>query len=80
MIPARQEVSLLCFFWMVSVKLASRRNGAFKVVGEGSNSVKDLAAKRKDLLHAYISQLKLDEFVLGTDMVFVQQSAGRLVF
>ena len=31
------------------------------------------------LLQAYISQLKLDGFALMADMVFVTQSAGRLV-
>ena len=31
------------------------------------------------LLQAYISQLKLDGFALASDMVFITQSAGRLV-
>ena len=31
------------------------------------------------LLQAYISQLKLDGFALMADMVFITQSAGRLV-
>lgn len=40
-------------------------------------SVEEPAAKINVLLQAYISQLKLDGFVLVADMVFVQQSAGR---
>ncbi len=43
-------------------------------------SVEEPAAKINVLLQAYISQLKLDGFVLIADMVFVQQSAGRWVF
>ena len=31
------------------------------------------------LLQAYISQLKLEGFALMVDMVFITQSAGRLV-
>ena len=31
------------------------------------------------LLQAYISQLKLDGFALMADMVFITQSAGRLL-
>ena len=31
------------------------------------------------LLQAYISQLKLDGFALNADMVFIQQSAGRIM-
>ena len=31
------------------------------------------------LLQAYISQLKLDGFALMSDMVFITQSAGRLI-
>ncbi|KAG6820013.1 hypothetical protein H0H93_006477 [Arthromyces matolae] len=44
-------------------------------------SVEEPAAKINVLLQAYISQLKLDEtgFVLVADMVFVQQSAGRII-
>jgi pre-mRNA-splicing helicase BRR2 len=42
-------------------------------------SVEEPAAKINVLLQAYISQLKLDGFVLVADMVFVQQSAGRWV-
>jgi pre-mRNA-splicing helicase BRR2 len=40
-------------------------------------SVEEPAAKINVLLQAFISQLKLDGFVLVADMVFVQQSAGR---
>ncbi|THH20310.1 hypothetical protein EW146_g1011 [Bondarzewia mesenterica] len=36
-------------------------------------------AKINVLLQAYISQLKLDGFALVADMVFVQQSAGRIL-
>ncbi|KAF9479847.1 hypothetical protein BDN70DRAFT_774488, partial [Pholiota conissans] len=39
-------------------------------------SVEEPAAKINVRLQAYISQLKLDEFVLVADMVFVQRSAG----
>jgi pre-mRNA-splicing helicase BRR2 len=42
-------------------------------------SVEEPAAKINVLLQAYISQLKLEGFVLVADMVFVQQSAGRWV-
>ncbi|KAG6836219.1 hypothetical protein H0H93_010136 [Arthromyces matolae] len=42
-------------------------------------SAEEPAAKINDLLQAYISQLKLDGFVLVADMVFVQQSAGRII-
>ncbi|KIM35850.1 hypothetical protein M413DRAFT_449581 [Hebeloma cylindrosporum] len=42
-------------------------------------SVEEPAAKIHVLLQAYISQLKLDGFVLVADMVFVQQSAGRIL-
>jgi pre-mRNA-splicing helicase BRR2 len=42
-------------------------------------SVEEPAAKINVLLQAYISQLKQEGFVLVADMVFVQQSAGRLV-
>ncbi|KAG6913445.1 hypothetical protein DXG01_006788, partial [Tephrocybe rancida] len=39
----------------------------------------DLLAPDYVLLQAYISQLKLDGFVLVADMVFVQQSAGHIL-
>ncbi|KIJ63099.1 hypothetical protein HYDPIDRAFT_29788 [Hydnomerulius pinastri MD-312] len=42
-------------------------------------SVDEPAAKINVLLQAYISQLKLDGFALVADMVFVQQSAGRIL-
>ncbi|KAE9386751.1 Sec63-domain-containing protein [Gymnopus androsaceus JB14] len=42
-------------------------------------SVEEPAAKINVLLQAYVSQLKLDGFVLVADMVFVQQSAGRII-
>ena len=42
--------------------------------------VEEPTAKINVLLQAYISQSKLDGFVLVADMVFVQQSAGRSVF
>ncbi|KXN81141.1 hypothetical protein AN958_06040, partial [Leucoagaricus sp. SymC.cos] len=42
-------------------------------------SVEEPAAKINVLLQAYISQLKLDGFVPVADMVFVQQSAGRIL-
>ncbi|KAI0062804.1 Sec63-domain-containing protein [Artomyces pyxidatus] len=42
-------------------------------------SVEEPAAKINVLLQAYISQLKLEGFALVADMVFVQQSAGRIM-
>ncbi|KAG8216298.1 putative RNA helicase [Butyriboletus roseoflavus] len=42
-------------------------------------SVDEPAAKINVLLQAYISQLKLEGFALVADMVFVQQSAGRIL-
>lgn len=41
--------------------------------------VDEPAAKINVLLQAYISQLKLEGFALVADMVFVQQSAGRIL-
>ncbi|KAI0211862.1 Activating signal cointegrator 1 complex subunit 3 [Lamellibrachia satsuma] len=42
-------------------------------------SIEEPSAKVNVLLQAYISQLKLDGFALVSDMVFVTQSAGRLM-
>ncbi|XP_054766386.2 U5 small nuclear ribonucleoprotein 200 kDa helicase-like [Lytechinus pictus] len=42
-------------------------------------SIEEPSAKVNVLLQAYISQLKLDGFALVADMVFITQSAGRLV-
>ncbi|KAF1745294.1 hypothetical protein MXB_125 [Myxobolus squamalis] len=42
-------------------------------------TIEDPAAKVNVLLQAYISQLKLEGFVLMADMVYITQSAGRLV-
>ncbi|EJD54668.1 Sec63-domain-containing protein [Auricularia subglabra TFB-10046 SS5] len=42
-------------------------------------SVEDPIAKINVLLQAYISQLKLEGFALVADMVYVQQSAGRIL-
>lgn len=42
-------------------------------------SVDDPTAKVNVLLQAYISRLKLDGFALMSDMVYITQSAGRLV-
>ncbi|KAL0565590.1 Pre-mRNA-splicing helicase BRR2, partial [Marasmius crinis-equi] len=41
--------------------------------------VEEPAARIKVLLQAYVSQFKLDSFVLVADAVFVQESAGRIV-
>jgi pre-mRNA-splicing helicase BRR2 len=41
--------------------------------------VDEPAAKINVLLQAYVSQLKLEGFALVADMVFVQQSAGRIM-
>ena len=42
-------------------------------------SVEESSAKISILLQAYISQLKLEGFALMADMVYVTQSAGRLI-
>ncbi|THH28522.1 hypothetical protein EUX98_g5677 [Antrodiella citrinella] len=42
-------------------------------------TVEEPAAKINVLLQAYISQLKLEGFALVADMVYVQQSAGRIL-
>ena len=42
-------------------------------------SIDEPSAKVNVLLQAYISQLPLDGFALLADMVFVQQSAGRII-
>jgi pre-mRNA-splicing helicase BRR2 len=42
-------------------------------------NVEEASAKVSILLQAYISQLKLEGFALMADMVYVTQSAGRLV-
>lgn len=42
-------------------------------------SVDDPSAKANVLLQAYISRLKLEGFALMSDMVYVTQSAGRLI-
>lgn len=42
-------------------------------------SIEEPSAKVNVLLQAYISQLKLEGFALMSDMVFVTQSAGRLM-
>ncbi|XP_074640358.1 U5 small nuclear ribonucleoprotein 200 kDa helicase-like [Tubulanus polymorphus] len=42
-------------------------------------SIEEPSAKVNVLLQAYISQLKLDGFALVSDMVYITQSAGRLM-
>ncbi|KAI8793415.1 U5 small nuclear ribonucleoprotein 200 kDa helicase [Biomphalaria glabrata] len=42
-------------------------------------SIEELSAKVNVLLQAYISQLKLEGFALMVDMVYITQSAGRLM-
>jgi len=42
-------------------------------------SLDEPIAKVNVLLQAYISRLKMDGFALGSDMVYVQQSAGRIM-
>lgn len=42
-------------------------------------SIEEPSAKINVLLQAYISQLRLDGFALVSDMVYVSQSAGRLL-
>lgn len=42
-------------------------------------SMEEASAKINVLLQAYISQLKLEGFALVADMVYVTQSAGRLI-
>ncbi|KAJ7219396.1 putative RNA helicase [Mycena pura] len=67
LLPVRQEEKL---------ELAKLLERVPIPVKEG---VEEPAAKINVLLQAYISQLKLDGFVLVADMVFVQQSAGRIL-
>ncbi|KAK7461038.1 Pre-mRNA-splicing helicase BRR2 [Stygiomarasmius scandens] len=67
LIPVRQEEKLELSKLLERVPIP---------VKEG---VEEPAAKINVLLQAYISQLKLDGFVLVADMVFVQQSAGRIL-
>ena len=43
------------------------------------DSIEDSSAKINVLLQAYISQLNLEGFALVSDMVYVSQSAGRLL-
>ncbi len=42
-------------------------------------SLDEPIAKVNVLLQAYISRLKMDGFALGSDMIYVQQSAGRIM-
>ena len=42
-------------------------------------SIEEPSAKVNVLLQSYISQLKLEGFALMADMVYVTQSAGRLM-
>jgi pre-mRNA-splicing helicase BRR2 len=42
-------------------------------------SIEEPSAKVNVLLQAYISQLKLEGFALMSDMVYVTQSAARLM-
>ena len=42
-------------------------------------SIEEPSAKVNVLLQAYISQLKLNGFALVSDMVYITQSAGRLI-
>ncbi|KAF8056607.1 DNA polymerase theta/eta [Lyophyllum atratum] len=67
LLPVRQEEKL---------ELAKLLERVPIPVKEG---VEEPAAKINVLLQAYISQLKLEGFVLLADMVFVQQSAGRII-
>ncbi|KAJ3757592.1 putative RNA helicase [Lentinula raphanica] len=66
-IPVRQEEKL---------ELAKLLERVPVPVKEG---VEDPAAKVNVLLQAYISGLKLDGFALVADMIFIQQSAGRIL-
>jgi pre-mRNA-splicing helicase BRR2 len=67
LIPVRQEEKL---------ELAKLLERVPIPVKEG---VEEPTAKVNVLLQAYISQLKLEGFALITDMVFVTQSAGRII-
>lgn len=42
-------------------------------------SVEESSAKVNVLLQSYISRLKLEGFAIASDMIFIQQSAGRLL-
>lgn len=67
LIPVRQEEKL---------ELAKLLERVPIPVKEG---VDESVAKVNVLLQAYISQLKLSGFDIVTDMVFIQQSAGRII-
>lgn len=67
LIPVRQEEKL---------ELAKLLERVPIPVKEG---VDEPVAKVNVLLQAYISQLKLSGFDIVTDMVFIQQSAGRII-
>jgi pre-mRNA-splicing helicase BRR2 len=44
-----------------------------------NESIDKSSTKMNVLLQAYISQLKLDGFVLMANMVYITESAGRLM-
>ncbi|KIP11835.1 hypothetical protein PHLGIDRAFT_124513 [Phlebiopsis gigantea 11061_1 CR5-6] len=67
LIPVRQDEKLELSKLMERVPIP---------VKEG---VEEPAAKINVLLQAFISQLKLEGFALVADMVYVQQSAGRII-
>lgn len=67
LIPVRQEEKLELTKLLERVPIP---------VKEG---VEEPTAKTNVLLQAYISQLKLDGYALVSDMVYVQQSAGRIL-
>lgn len=67
------KLSVICFVSLCFFQLLERVPVPVK---EG---IDDPAAKANVLLQAYISRLKLDGFALMSDMVFITQSAGRLI-
>lgn len=67
LIPVRQDEKLELSKLLERVPIPVKEN------------VEEPAAKINVLLQAYISQLKLEGFALVADMVFVQQSAGRIL-
>ncbi|KAF7363545.1 U5 small nuclear ribonucleoprotein helicase [Mycena sanguinolenta] len=66
-------------FKLLPRKNSNSRNSSRESRFRSRRGVEEPAAKINVLLQAYISQLKLDGFVLVADMVFVQQSAGRIL-
>uniref|UniRef100_A0A6Q2XC58 U5 small nuclear ribonucleoprotein 200 kDa helicase n=1 Tax=Esox lucius TaxID=8010 RepID=A0A6Q2XC58_ESOLU len=68
--PTLSEIELFRVFSLSS---------EFRNITVREESIEEPSAKINVLLQAYISQLKLEGFALMADMVYVTQSAGRLM-